>query len=51
MTCKRALIDTNKLIREGAIGGLRILIIIRFGNIIDKVFDNLKLFWLKISKT
>ena len=34
MTCKRALIDTNKLIREGAIGGLRILIITEFGNII-----------------
>ena len=38
MTCKRALIDTNKLIREGAIGGLLTLIITGFGNIIDKVF-------------
>ena len=38
MTCKRALIDTNKLIREGAIGGLRTLIIAGFGNITDKIY-------------
>ena len=45
MTGKRILIDTNKLIRQHATGGLRILIIAGFGNIIlsfsEKIINNI----------